>query len=90
MEYIKVKLAEPLVQQLLSIPESGMGWHKLYVYLVGPFPDKQVFRIQAVILNSEYMIWPMSLGDPADYKVSRLIEITNHNTHQKWQRTSQV
>lgn len=67
---------------LQDIPETDMGYHYVHVYLKGPKPTKEVFRIQALILNESIIDWPDKLGPMTDYDITRIVEITKKNSHQ--------
>lgn len=80
---MRIKLSTAVHKAVSEFPETGMGYHYLYMYLKGPFPEQQVFRIPAVILNSTYFEWPEALGEPEEYTFVRFAPITPQNSHIK-------
>ena len=69
--------------RLQEIPETGMGYQNVYLYLKGPYPEKQIFRINFLVLNGTIGVWPVILGRPTEYEVMRIEEITRNNSHIK-------
>ena len=78
-----VELDPMFVQQLLQIPEMGMGWHYVWLYLSGPYPSEEVFRLTVTVKNSSILVWPVSIGDVTEYEFLRFEEITKEKSNIK-------
>jgi hypothetical protein len=79
--YVKIELSLPAQKALLEIPETGMGYQHVYIYIRGPIPEPQTFRFDTIVVNGKTLDWPSSLGDPSEYLFVRFEQITRSNTH---------
>lgn len=76
----KVQLPASIIAELVKIPETGMGYHRIYVHLKGPGEKKEIVRIKALVVG-EQLTWPDALGKFSEYKITKITEITKENSH---------
>lgn len=72
---MRIKLNVALEQQIALLPESGMGYHRVYLYLRGPHPSKQQFRFKTFVYGGQEMDWYSELGKPEEYSFEKFTKI---------------